>query len=60
MFDCVDKKSEMKEDIYDYEIKTTQDLEDIKNDDIIENVYELSEDGKCPIYCSQCNNLGHN
>ena len=58
MFDCVDKKSEMKEDIYDYEIKTNQDLEDIKNDDIIENVYELSENGKCPIYCSQCNDLG--
>ena len=58
MFDCVDKKSEMKEDIYDYEIKTNQDLEDIKIDDIIENVYELSENGKCPIYCSQCNDLG--
>jgi len=58
MFDCVDKKSEMKENIYDYEIKTTQDLDDIKNDDIIENVYELSEDGKCPIFCSQCNIFG--
>ena len=58
MFDCVDKKSEMKEDIYDYEIKTTQDLGEIDKDNIIENVYELSENGKCPIYCSQCNNLG--
>jgi len=58
MFDCVDNKSEMKEDIYDYEIKTTQDLVDIEQDNVIENVYELSEDGKCPIYCGQCNDLG--
>ena len=55
MFDCVDKKSEMTDVIYDYEIKTSQDIEDSEKDEIIDNVYELSEDGKCPQFCSQCN-----
>ena len=58
MFDCVEKKSEIKEDIYDYEIKTSQDIEDIEDDKIIKDVYELSEDGKCPQFCRQCNELG--
>jgi len=58
MFDCVDKKSQIKEDIYDYEIKTSQDIEDIEDDKIIKDSYELSEDGKCPQFCRQCNELG--
>ena len=58
MFDCVDKKSQIKEDIYDYEIKTSQDIDDIEDDKIIKDSYELSEDGKCPKFCRQCNELG--
>ena len=58
MFDCVDKRSQIKEDIYDYEIKTSQDIEDIEDDKIIKDTYELSEDGKCPKFCGQCDELG--
>ena len=59
MFDCVDKKSTIKEESYNYDyiIKTSQnipksELEEI--DDI--NNYELSEDGECPQYCKLCTN----
>ena len=57
MFDCVEKKSEIKEEsyIYDYEIKTSQNLvkaEDEEPDNI--NNYELSEDGECPQFCKLC------
>jgi len=32
MFDCVEKKSSLKEDIvYDYEIKTSQDIKEAEN-----------------------------
>ena len=54
--DCVNKKSEIKKDyIYDYKIKTTQNIERLE-DEIPDNEtnYELSDDGKCPIYCHQC------
>ena len=57
MFDCVDKKSEIKNDTYnyDYKIKTSQNIEkaDIEYADNETN-YELSEDGKCPLNCKQC------
>ena len=57
MFDCVDKKSEVKNSsyIYDYEIKTSQNIENayIINDDNISN-YELSQNATCPIYCKHC------
>ena len=57
MFDCVDKKSEIKEDsyLYDYEIKTSQNI-DRTEEEISNNStnYELSNDGKCPQYCSHC------
>jgi len=57
MFDCVDKKSELKNDTYnyDYKIKTSQNIEnaDIEYADNETN-YELSEDGKCPLNCKQC------
>ena len=61
MFDCVTKQSSLKNNIiydYDNDIKTTQDLEEIKNADFVEDVYELSTDGKCPQYCAQCNESG--
>ena len=57
MFECVDKKSEIKEEsyIYDYTIKTSQNIgraeEESANN---ETNYELSDDGKCPKYCSRC------
>ena len=59
MFDCVEKKSLLKDVIYDYEIKTIQDLEVIKNEELSDDAYELSTDGKCPQFCIQCNELGY-
>ena len=57
MFECVEKESEVKESsyIYDYEIKTSQNLADAycQDADVVNN-YELSEDGICPIYCKHC------
>ena len=57
MFDCVDKKSEVKNGsyYYDYEIKTSQNIEnaEIEEADNITN-YELSENATCPIYCKHC------
>ena len=48
------KKSLLKDDIiYDYEIKTTQDLAVIKNEAFSDEAYELSTNGKCPQNCSQ-------
>ena len=59
LFDCASKKSLLKTDInIDYESKTSQDLSDADEADISEDFYELSEDGKCPKYCIQCNDLG--
>ena len=57
MFDCVEKKSEIKEDAfdYDYEIHTTQNIERALNDDVDEKYnYELSDEGICIKYCKQC------
>ena len=57
MFDCVDKKSQVKENsyIYDYTIKTSQNLEnaEIEYPDNITN-YELGDNGICPKYCEHC------
>ena len=57
MFDCVDMKSEIKNEsyIYDYKIKTSQNIENSYIDipDEINN-YELGEDGICSINCKQC------
>ena len=57
MFDCVDKKSKLKEEsyYYDYVIKTSQNIEAADNADSDNiNNYELSENGTCPIFCKQC------
>jgi len=54
MFDCLEKNSELKDIKYDYEIKTTQDIADAESSDFSENYYELSTNGKCPQYCTQC------
>ena len=57
MFDCVEKKSLVKEEsyYYDYEIKTTQDIY-VNMDEVTS--YELSTNGKCPQNCSHCNEKG--
>ena len=57
MFDCVDKKSQIKENAYDYDykIKTSQNIPkaELEEPDLINN-YELSDDGKCPKFCKLC------
>ena len=55
MFDCVEKKSLLKEVIYDYKIKTTQNLIESERKGFFNNSYELSSNGICPQYCIQCN-----
>ena len=58
IFDCVEKKSKIKEEsyIYDYEIKTSQNIEKAEIEDADnENNYELSNDGICIKNCRQCN-----
>ena len=57
MFDCVNKESLIREEgyNYDYEIKTTQNIERVENEEIKEkNNYELAQDGECPQYCKLC------
>ena len=56
LFDCVDKKSETKEEsfIYDYEIKTSQNLFRAELSGIDTDNYELTDDGVCPKYCIRC------
>ena len=57
MFDCVEKKSEVKEDSYNYDyiIKTSQNIENAEiSETDTENNYELSENGLCPTNCKHC------
>ena len=57
-FDCAEKKSEIKSSsyIYDYDIKTSQNIENAEIDDFDnENNYELTEEGICVKFCKQCN-----
>ena len=57
MFDCVEKKSEIKNEsyFYDYDSKTSQNIENAEIEDPDDEYnYELSHNGKCPIYCKQC------
>ena len=59
IYDCIEKESSLKPDIiYDYESNTSQDIEEASLADFSINAYELSNDGICPQYCSQCNELG--
>ena len=59
LFDCIDKNSSIKDNIFiDYIIKTTQDLFDVEEDDFIENAFELANDGKCPLNCTHCKENG--
>ena len=55
IFDCIEKKSLVKNDtyFYDYISLTTQLYSQIPSSkDLV--AYELSDDGICPLYCSQC------
>ena len=56
MFDCIDKKSEPKSNTYEYEYepKTTQNYFKLGNMESSTTAYELSDDGICPLHCSQC------
>ena len=55
IFDCIEKKSLVKDDTfyYNYKSLTTQRYLKIYNGETFTG-YELSNDGVCPIYCSQC------
>ena len=55
MFDCIDKKSEAKKDTYNYDYipVTTQNYKKLYELEI-SAAYETSNDGICPIFCSQC------
>ena len=56
LFDCIYKKSTLKNDsyIYDYTIKTSQNIDRAEEEDSdFENNYELSEDAKCSKFCKQ-------
>jgi hypothetical protein len=54
-FDCIDKKSKAKEETYDYDYTplTTQNYNKLPKLQVLSG-YELSNDGVCSIYCSQC------
>jgi hypothetical protein len=55
MFECVEKKSLLKEDInYTYISKTSQDIEEEESKPFSEEAYELSTNGICPQYCIYC------
>ena len=57
LLDCIDKKSETKEETYsyDYNILTSQNLVDAEIETADDtNNYELSDNGVCPKDCKQC------
>ena len=55
MFNCVDKKSKLKSNIYyDYTIKTSQDISLSETEKFSEDNYELSDNGICSKDCSLC------
>ena len=55
IFNCIDQKSEEKEGAftYDYTIKTTQNSSFYLSDQETYG-FELTEEGLCPYFCSQC------
>ena len=55
LFDCIGNETLAKNDTYyyDYEIKTNQQHDELANEEL-QDGYELSENGKCPINCNQC------
>ena len=56
MFDCVDKKSLTKDLSYEYTpFNVSIQILLPGNTTNFERAFELSDDGKCPIHCSECN-----
>ena len=55
MFDCIEKKSLVKEEsyYYNYTSLTTQQFSEISKVETL-IAYEYSNDGACPLFCSQC------
>ena len=55
IFDCIEKKSLVKDNTYNYDYTpiTTQQHSKLSNLATLE-AYELSDDGVCPLHCSQC------
>ena len=55
MFDCIEKKSLIKNTTYyyDYSINTSQNLTELRNSDISIG-YEITTNGKCRQNCGQC------
>ena len=53
IFDCVDKRSEIKPESYnyDYNIKTSQNIVKANSAEVESNNYELSNNGICPQFC---------
>ena len=60
MIDCIEKKSLIKETAYtyDYEIKTSQNIEKSKTEKLAIDAYEITTEGKCPQNCMQCKEGG--
>ena len=56
IFDCIEKKSVIKDNAYtyDYEIKTSQNIQKSKEEKCSTDNYELSEDGQCSVNCKKC------
>ena len=56
IFDCVDKRSEIKPESYnyDYNIKTSQNIVKANSAEVESNNYELSNNGICPQFCKHC------
>ena len=56
LFECIDKESEAKKEsfIYDYEIKTSQNIKRAEESEFDINNYELTDSGICPKNCKQC------
>ena len=56
MFDCIESQSEIKDTdyTYDYEIKTSQNIQKSKSASVDTDNYELSTAGKCSKNCKHC------
>jgi len=56
IYDCIEKKSETKKLDYDYTpFNVSTQIILPGNTTPFDKAYELSNDGKCPIHCSECN-----
>ena len=59
MFDCINVGSERINHDYDYTpYNNSMQIIDLEGDEQFNKSYEKSENGKCPIHCSECNLYG--